>query len=207
MKLLKYYLKNEILKLNEKMIKDDALTRINHFYKCIQITNDKFLTSDNKYITIWSNKEEIFTIMKKIKVNITSFDILLANSEYFISSQLNNKEISLFNFKNFDIIKKIPKIDCLISTDTLYKIKDNYIIINCKKGIALLYIRTKEIIHYIENFYSDSKRISCDDNNNIYILSNNFRWDYNIKIIMVNIISHEIRFIRNMKKFLWMLVN
>jgi WD40 repeat protein len=138
-KILDYDLENKTLKLNEKEIIDNTLTGINHFYKCIQITNNKFVTSDNKYIKIWSNDNEKFTEVKIIEINVTSFDIILANNEYLITSQPDNKEISLYDINNFEKIKKISKIDSVNSTTVFVKIKDDYIIINCLKGIALFY--------------------------------------------------------------------
>ena len=195
-KIFDYELENKMLKLNEEEINDSTSTGINHFYKCIQITNNIFLVSDNKFISIWSNNDEKFTCIKKIEVNATSFDLMLANSEYFISSQPDNKQLILFNNNNYEIIKRISNIDSINSTDVLLKVNDTYILINCLKGIALLYIKTKDIIQYIENFYSKDKKISCDDENNIYILSTKFDCFYNFKIIMAKVINHEIKFIK-----------
>ena len=52
----------------------------------------------------------------------------------------------------------------------LASIKD-YILVNCKKGIALIPKRSKEIIQYIIDAENDLKEIAISSNNYIYILN------------------------------------
>ena len=49
---------------------------------------------------------------------------MLANSEYFISSQPDNKQLILFNNNNYEIIRRISNIDSLNSTDALLKVNE-----------------------------------------------------------------------------------
>ena len=55
----------------------------------------------------------------------------------------------------------------------MFIIYNEYIIINCVKGIALFYIKTKEIYQYIQNYQnlSPEKEIFLDINNNICVLN------------------------------------
>ena len=50
------------------------------------------------------------------------------------------------------IKKSLDNIDCLSTQDSLLLFNDQYIIINCKKGFALIYIKTKELVQYIEDY-------------------------------------------------------
>ena len=98
-------------------------------------------------------------------------------------------------------IKIIPDIDCLDSNHSLFKNKNEYILVNCYKGIGLFLIKTKELIQYFECFDSNNIKISCDDKNNIYIISQTmnttlFSRSYSIKMSIANIIDNEIVFIK-----------
>ena len=50
-------------------------------------------TSDYSHIDIWSQKENSkeYTILKKFLVNVISYDLLLTNEYYFISSEAEKK--------------------------------------------------------------------------------------------------------------------
>ena len=114
-------------------------------------------------------------MLYKINISNKTSDLLLVNEDYFISAQPINKTIIIFNIKNLRNInqeKIITNIDSIDSQDCLLKYKE-YIIINCIKGIALLFIKTKEIFQYIENYIgiSINKEIFLDNNDNICILN------------------------------------
>ena len=157
---------NEINDINDTLL---------HFNKCINISNGLLATADNKNIIIWgqtNNKLNIYNKIKKIQIFGKTSDLLLVNNEYIISSQPDINTITIIDIKSLEPIKYIPNIDCLDSFNCFLLFKE-YIIINCKKGIALLLIKTKETSQYIENIIgiSENKQIFLDNKDNIYIWS------------------------------------
>ena len=223
-KIIDYNLKDKKLELNKKDISRISLSKENsHFYKCIQVKEDYFLTSDEKYITIWAENSDNFKEIKNFEINTITYDLLLIDDNYFISSQPGNKTLTLYDIKNLSELKIISDIDCSYSHNIFFILKKKYIIIQCNKGIGLFLIKTKELVQYFEYDNSNDKRISCDNNYNIFILSmkiesknyknnffynnnyfyNNFNNDYNdyiYKIKTANIIDDEIKFINESKE-------
>ena len=200
-KILDYNIYEDIFDINKNEIIDNSITRINQFYKCIQINKNNFLTSDSDFIKLWSDHTDHFEKANQIEINALTLDLLLVNEEYFISSQPNVKTLTLYNKDNLEQIKIIPDIDCLDSNHSLFKNKNEYILVNCYKGIGLFLIKTKELIQYFECFDSNNIKISCDDKNNIYIISQTmnttlFSRSYSIKMSIANIIDNEIVFIK-----------
>ena len=202
-KIFNYNIRESTLELSKSEINNVNFFNNGHFNKCIQININNYITSDDQSIIIWQNNNGIFIQLQTLSIFAKTLDILLANEDYFISSQPENKQLTLTDIKNYTEIKKISNIDCIDSTKCLFKIKDEYIIICCKKGFGLFLIKTKEIIQYIEYYDSYYNRISCDDNNNIYILNqkrnnnNNFYNSSNeIKIMIAKVIDNEIVFIK-----------
>ena len=202
-KIIDYNLDEEIIGLNKNEIIDNSLTKINHFFKCIQINKNSFVTSDSDFIKIWFEHLDHFEKINQIKIDSLTFDLLLVNDEYFISSQSKIKTLTLYNKDNLEQIKIIPDIDCVDSNHSLFKIKNEYILINCYKGIGLFLIKTKELIQYFECCDLNNKKISCDDENNIYIISQekNNTNSFNIKMSIANIIKNEIVFIKEYDEF------
>ena len=174
-KILNYNLNSREIIISNQEIKDEN-NPPDHFNKCIYIGKNLFITADNELICLWKKRHNI-NIAKLYKFNISNktSDLLLVNEDYFISAQPNNKTIIIFNIKNLRNInqeKIITNIDSIDSQDCLLKYKE-FIIINCIKGIALLFIKTKEISHYIDNYIgiSINKEIFLDINDNICILN------------------------------------
>ena len=68
--------------------------------------------------------------------------------------------------------KRINNIDCAEIDNGLIRIKD-FILVNCINGIAIISIKNKEMIQYIENFdkYLKNKKIFKSSNDIIYILN------------------------------------
>ena len=193
-KIFEYNLEDGELILTDKEINADN-NESNHFNKCINIKNDYLVTSDNNYIIIWKeNESQNFSIIKKFDIGSKTSDLLDIDENYFLSSQPNNKTLTLFdiiNLKQEKIIKNIDSIDCC---RCLLAFKD-YIIINCLKGIALFVVKTKEIFQYIENYkeLSPEKELFLDINNNICILNKkrnvqNNEETYSVSIIKYNMI-------------------
>ena len=205
-KIVDYNILEEAFDINENEIIDNSITRINQFYKCIQINKNKFLTSDSDFIKLWLDHSDHFEKVNQIEINALTLDLLLVNEEYFISSQPNVKTLTLYNKDNLEQIKIIPDTDCLDSNHSLFKIKNKYILINCYKGIGLFLIKTKELIQYFECFDSNNIKISCDDKDNIYIISQKMNCTFfsrscSIKMGIANIIENEIVFIKEYDEF------
>ena len=160
------------LKLCEEEIKDIKLFS-SHFNKCIFLTNDYVATSDNYNINIWkknyNNKINYYSNRSEIDLNTPTYDLLLVDNEYFISSQGNLKTITFLDIKNFKIQKTLSKIDSIKSFNCLFLIK-NYIIINCYHNLKVIYTKTKELIQVIEIPYELGNYKICVGNNNIYLL-------------------------------------
>jgi hypothetical protein len=120
---------------------------------------------------IWkNNNKEQLEIEKKIYINAKTSDLLLINDEYFISSQPDKKTIIIININSFEISNTIKDIDCIDSQKSLLNFQ-NYIIINCLKGIQLLFKKTREITQNIQYFDDELKKKDLYVyNNRLYIL-------------------------------------
>ena len=173
-KILNYTDENSEIMLSNEQISDE-IDSIRHFNKCIDIANNRLATSDDKYIIIWirTKNSNYFKLRKFIMFYKTS-DILLANSNHLFASVPKVKNIYIYNINNLILEKKIHNIDPIDSSRCLLKYKE-YIIINCVKGIALIFAKTEELFQYIENYIecSSNKEIFVDDLNKICILNNN----------------------------------
>ena len=140
---------------NKEIIFNEYLN--SHFNKCIQLRDKYLATADDYYIIIWKdNSKEQLKIERQITIATKTSDLLLVNNEYFISSQPNDKTIIIININTFNISKIISNIDCMDSQNTLFSLH-NFIIINCVKGIQLLFKETKEITHNIQIFGNELK--------------------------------------------------
>ena len=153
----------------------DTKDALLHFNKCISISNDLLATSDDKNIAIWSKtnnkaKANNYNKIKTIQIYSKTFDLFLVNNDYFITSQPDINTITIIDIKSLNPSKYIPNIDCIDSL-TCFLLFKNYIIINCKKGIAILSVKTKEICQFIEIGISEDKQIFLDNKDNICILS------------------------------------
>ena len=175
-------LENQLMEQNMNEITDEGENRFN---KCIDIKDDLIVTGDNKYIIIWEKSNDFYIIKKKLLLDTKTNDLLLINDEYFVSSQVNKSTITFIdisNLKDDKVIKKIDSIDCYNCLCLLR----NFLIVNCKEGIAIILLETKELIRYIQNYEDDfvkhSKRLTTYNNGKdfyVYIL-NQFD-DSNIK--------------------------
>ena len=170
-KIFDYDLKLQEIKINSTEIKDNSPGQFN---KCIYIGNNHLATADNEFINIWEKKKSgNITSLLNINIGNKTSDLIIANENYFISVQPNNKTIIIFDIKSENINqgKIIKSIDSIDSKDCLLKYKE-YIFINCIKGIALFFIKSKEISQYIENFIglSQYKQLFLDNRDNLCII-------------------------------------
>ena len=146
-----------------------------HFKKIIQLPHEFVVTSDDDYyIDIWIKEQETgekYSYLKDIKLKHDISDILFVNSEYFISSQNYDKKIYFYDIKSLSIEKSLNNIDCSATQNSLFVFNDEYIIKKKKKGFALIYIKTKEFVQYIEDYINkyEKKELYLDSNNVIYI--------------------------------------
>ena len=169
------YEKKEI-KMNKEEIRDNS--DINgHFDKCICLSKDCVASSEsNKNIDIWVKDENgsIYYYKKRtLKASSGITDLILVNNDYFAFTEYYNDSLIFININdNFLLEKEIKNIDSTKSSTCLLLIND-FIIVNCIKGIALISIKTKEMVQYIEdNSGYKNKNICTDNENNIYILNN-----------------------------------
>ena len=192
-------LKNKLMEQNKNEITDEEE---NEFNKCIEINDDHIATADNKYIIIWEKSVDSYIHKKKILLNIETNDLLLINDEYLVSSQSNAKTITFIDISNLKEDKIIKKIDSINNHNCLSLLR-NYIIVNCKEGIAIILLETKELIAYIQNFLNiNSKRLSTyynDNNLYIYIL---YPLDYlnlGFKIFVMKLEENNFKLIKKYK--------
>ena len=181
------------MKKSQNIISDELETG-KHFNKCIQISKEYVTTTENKMITIWKKDNKNikgYSMQNKMILESNITDILYINEEYFICSLPHDKQILFFNNQNFAKEKKIGGIDCISSKNCLFLIKD-YIVINCEEGIAMISVKTKEFVQYIEEFdgISSDKKICSNNLDCIYIVcEKDGIYNSQINIIKLKIIN------------------
>ena len=147
-----------------------------NFYKCIKLSEKMIATIDkDRFIDIWlkdKENEKGLTHMSNIRSDKTISDIILVNLEYFITSHYTSEQINFYDTNTFSLVKTLSNIDCLNELDSLFIFNNKYILVNCINGFAIIYIKTKELVQYIENFLSDyeKKEIFLSSNKNISIM-------------------------------------
>ena len=205
-------LKKKIFDLSE--INNDNNIFSNYYYlKCIQLSPGLLATSNNN-ITIWSIKENKYSIIKNIIVNSNIYDMILIDKDKFMCSS-NNKNLIIYDINNYSSLKTIKNIDFRAENNSLFKVNDKYILINCFKGIGIFDIKSNEIIQYTEEFYSPSyttirldghnriyiSHISNYKNNNNSIFFNQNNFDNVIKIFVTEVSNGEIVLREEYNKF------
>jgi hypothetical protein len=185
-------LENQLMEKSDDEIKDNEDG--GRFNKCIEISDEFIATADTYSIIIWKKYTKEYVNIKKIYLDKETYDLLLINNEYFVSTQANQKTLTFIDIPDLKEDKIITEIDCIEENNCLFLFKNN-IIVNCKEGIAIILLETKEIIQYIENFDRDliSKRLSIYNNDNDYILYilNRLDSDYNKQKFNVKIMKLE----------------
>ena len=163
-----------------------------HYYKCIQLNNKNIATSDNNQIIIWTENENNYT-KNNILIYSKAIDLLLIDDDNFISSQPGEKALTIYDANNYKQVKIIKNIDCINNINCFFKLNEKYIIISCNKGIAILFIKTKEIVQYIEKNNTSFQKICCDNKENIYFLNyeqnNNVNYNNNQNSNLFNAFS------------------
>ena len=164
------------LEMKKDKIIGTSLRISDHFNNCIQISNDYFATSDDQQmINIWSRLTNNLGNNKFINISNIFFDsnildLLSINNEYFISGETSSK-ISFINISSLQKEKTIidnrfnfqkPK-NCFI-------LLKKYIAVNCELGIAFIYIKTKEIVQFIDNIF-ENKYLCINNLDSFYIIT------------------------------------
>ena len=190
--ILEYNLDEKYIKLCDYEIEDEMELNT-HFNKCIDISNEYIASCDEDTICIWGKEEEKnnnyninvfyedktnetndiiykFPIINRIIINTKTSDLLLVNNEYFISTQPNNCTITFIDIGSLAVEKIIPNIDCYDSINSLFLFKEN-IMINCIGGIAIISLKTKDLVQYIELFNFRYKKTYCYNNESLFFLN------------------------------------
>ena len=163
---------NEIMELNNNEIKGENILN-DKYLKCIELPNNILaaIEDEEQVISLWNLDN--YSNIKKIIINETIGDILLINSDYFISSQPNAKTLIFHNINNLNNDKIINNINSCESIHCLSSNK-NYILVCCKEGISIISIKNKELIQYYDTsrdyYYSFDRCIRIDEDNDIYYL-------------------------------------
>ena len=187
-KILDFDLSKKILKLNQNQIIDDEQNEFDHFSKCVLISTTKnYLATIDKQcqLNIWGMPNNETKLYIKIRENLLKSyisDLLKINDESIVLLKNKMKTIIFLDTNNFEIQKEIKNIDSIDSIDALFLFK-SFIIINCYKGLAIVSIKKKELVTYIENYrkidldVAINKKLCLNGNEGMYILyphNNNF---------------------------------
>ena len=144
-----------------------------NFIKCIELPNSLLAAAGfkDKAISLWNLDN--YSLVDKISINNIIGNILLINSDYFISSQPGSETLIFHNINNINDKKIISKIDSANSIHCLTANK-NFILVCSPKGISVVSIMDKELIQFFEtpnNYFSSYDRnIKIDENNYVYYL-------------------------------------
>ena len=165
-----------------------------HFNKCIQISSDYLATADDDKINIWtriqdSEKQtiEFINVLNIDQISVV-YDLFYINEKFFISFEPYNQIISFIKTDLLiqDKIIQNEKFSFYDLKNSILVLKD-YIAINCLLGIALIYVKTKEVVQFIDNrLYT--KYICLDNSDSFYVITyvnNNRKQD-----IFINEIDH-----------------
>jgi len=169
-------LENKLMEQSEYEIRDSEGG--SRFNKCIEINEDMCATADSDNVIIWQKYGDEYIKTKKCCFNTETYDLLLVNNEFFVASQANQYTLTFIDIPNMKEDKIIKNIDSINYSNCMHLFQEN-IFVNCKEGIALINIETKELIQFIQNYDNNNiakgnKRIATyikDDDFYIYILN------------------------------------
>ena len=170
--IINYDSEKNTLKLSDEKIEiKDGLYK--NFWKCIPINDNKIITIDKDSIYLWNkkylNQNNFLNSQKKDLFCSNLYDACQINDECLLFSHCES--LTFLTIENLEVEKNIKDIDCNSNKEkkSLILIKD-CVLVNCSKGIAIISIKTKEMIQYIQNWENfDSKEIVKSSNNYIYI--------------------------------------
>ena len=134
----------------EEEIKDKSK---GSFKICIYVGNKNLATVDGEHeliIKIWkkNKKENIYSNIKKIDLSIYYIrDLLFVSNEYLVIS--GSDKIIFINNNDFNTVKKLK-----INYYNLIEF-NKYIVYTYHEGVGLIYIKTQELVQFIEVEYED----------------------------------------------------
>ncbi len=187
--------KNSITIFNHKdgslQLSDEAIQLpTNDIEKIVQIDENHLILMDSTSIHLLYKINKIYSAINKVNFEYVLYDTCKINEKYLIAS--NAYKLTFVIIENLTKEKVIPNVDCINKINSLILIED-CVLVNCKKGIAILSIKTKEIIQYIENIdmWETNKIIkkSTDDIiyiwNSLNIVSKYIFDNYELKLIRI----------------------
>ena len=151
---------------------EEELEEVGCFLKCIELPNGLLAASEDikESISIWDKNK--FSKVRTIQLENEANNLILINSNYFISSHYDKEKIIFYNINNLEEKKEIKKISIKDESDCNFSFNNNYLIVNCTNGLAILSIKNQELIQFYE--YADNiKECSCvkiDEKDNFYYL-------------------------------------
>ena len=142
------------------------------FKKCIYLADNCLATYDDSAVYIWSkkkiNSKKFLNTNKSLEEDI--YDLIQVNNQYLVFSQFS--KLTFMKIKPLSKEKTLKNIDCVDEENSIF-IVNNFILVNCDKGIAILSIKTKEFIQYYENWNNwNKKKMVKSLENEIYIFNN-----------------------------------
>ena len=152
--------------------------------------NYLFLMDDNYiYLLTKNNCNNFLCTNEKFLAEIL-FDECKVDDKYIIVS--HQYHLTFIKIENLIEEKVILNVDCIEDNNNLTLIKD-FVLVNCYDGIAIISIKNKEMIQYIEmdNRYSSNKIIKKSSEDLIYIwrsYNNVYAYifdDYELKLVKV----------------------
>ena len=72
--------------------------------------------------------------------------MLLIDKDNIMCTSSSNQSLIIYDTYTYLTLKTIKNIDCRDENNTLLKVDDNFILINCFKGIGIFDIKSYEII-------------------------------------------------------------
>ena len=159
---------NNSLEISDEKIK---IKSKGHFNKCFILNNNYLITVDDFSIYLWNknNLNSKYINIKKYNFKYVIYDSIVYDENFILLSQYN--KLKFYSINNQKIEKIIENIECNELPNSLILI-NNYILVNCKKGIVIILIKTKEIIQYIENLINcELKEILGIIEDNIYLMN------------------------------------
>ena len=149
-KIFKANMKEKVIEKMEEEIKDKSK---GSFKICIYVGNQNLATVDGEHeliIKIWkkNKKENIYSNIKKIDLSIYYIrDLLFVSNEYLVIS--GSDKIIFINNNDFNTVKKLK-----INYYNLIEF-NKYIVYTYSEGVGLIYIKTQELVQFIEVEYED----------------------------------------------------
>ena len=170
------------------------------FSLCIYAGKKKLATVDGEHeqiIKIWkkNKKENSYSNIKKINLFIYYVrDLLFVSNEYLVV--FNDDDIIFINNNDFNITK-------ILKIENYNLIEFNkYILYTCNKGVGLIYIKTKELVQFIEvkyeniffnkdSFYSFNKDNFNELKSGINHGDHIYAYDYKITMLKYELVNDE----------------